>query len=334
MTDKFRFGFLICLFLIIGVLIAGCSDESSATAATTVTPTGPAAMFTAGDIIAKTASGGETQLYVITNYDSASDEYVRKWIYKNTDGSWGHYIDEDTDRADRTIVDKVYPVTIAHVTLSAIPLVTPTYATPVPIILSGNVPTVTAISPTAGTKDGTVIVSITGTNFQTGAVPRLLQPGSSPITATGISVASTKIDCTFNLNGMETGSYNVVVTNPDGQSGTLQRAFSIGDAVPIVTSVTPLTMVINEQGGLVINGQYFKDGVKVVLIKGTAEIPCLSPVTTSGTRISCDLDLNADRNKDITFGEWDVKVINIEGSQAGTWTRKFTIQNTTSTSET
>jgi hypothetical protein len=88
-------------------------------------------------------------------------------------------------------------------------------------------------------------------------------------------------------------------------------------------------MEINQQGGLIITGQNFKDGVKVVLTKGTAEIPCVSPVSTTGSRISCDLDLNPVRNKDVAFGQWDVRVTNIEGSQAGTWTNKFTITNQT-----
>lgn len=333
MTDKFKFGFLICLILVIGTFFAGCSDDSSTAAATPVPTTGPVAKFTAGDIIAKTASGGETQLYVITNYDSVRDEYNRRWIYKNADGSWGHYLDATTEQAPRTIVDKVYPVAVAHITLSAIPLVTPTYGTPVPTIVSGASPVVTAISPSTGTKDALALVTITGTNFQTGAVPKLLQAGSPVITATGITVASTRIDCTFNLKGTETGSFNVVVVNPDGQSDTLQRAFLVGDVAPIISSVSPSTMKIDEQGGLTINGQNFKDGVKVVLFKGAAEIPCISPVSISGSRISCDLDLNFKRNKDITFGEWDVKVINIEGSQFGTWTKKFSIQNATSPSE-
>ncbi len=333
MTDKFRFGFLICLFLIIGVFFAGCSDESSTTDATPTVTTTTAAQFTAGDIVARTTSGGETQLYVITKFDSAKDEYERQWIYRNADGSWGHFIDNRTERAARTIVEKVYPVTVAHVTLSAIPIVTPTFATPVPTILSGNAPSVTAISPASGATDATVTVSIAGTNFQTGAVAKLLQPGSPAITATGVSVAATKIDCTFNLYNAETGSYNVIVTNPDGQTGSRSSIFTIGDPAPIISSVIPNKLEINELSGLVISGQNFNDGVKVSLIKGTFEIPCVSPVSSSGARITCDLDLNANRYPQVTFGEWDVQVLNIEGSQSGIWTKKFSILNTTSTGE-
>ena len=175
----------------------------------------------AGDIIAKTASGGETQLYVITKYDASKDEYERAWIYKNNDGSWGHFIDNRTDRSARKIVEKVYPVSVAHVTVSSIPVVTPTVATVVPTTLSGDGPAVTAISPKSGAKDATVTVTITGTNFQTGAVPKLVSPGYAPVTGSAVSVTSTSITCTFVLSGLDKGSANIVVMNPDGRSDIL-----------------------------------------------------------------------------------------------------------------
>ena len=334
MNSQFRFGILFCALMVIGVLFAGCSSEDTSDSVVTTAPTtAPVVKFTAGDIIAKTDTGSESQLYVIIGYNSATDEYERAWIYKNSDGSWGHFTDSRTDKSTRTIIEKVYPVRVAHVTVSDIAVVTPTVATAVPTTLSGNGPTVTSITPTAGAKDGTVSVTITGTNFLSGATAKLLQPGSTAVTATGAVVGATKIDCTFNLYGKDAGTYNVIVTNPDGQSDTLQRAFTIGDAAPVISSVSPTTLGINEQIGLIINGQNFKEGVKVLLVKGSAEIPCVSPVATSGTRITCDLDLNVKRNKAVAEGDWDVKVINIEGSQSGVWTKKFTIQNTTTIDE-
>ena len=48
------------------------------------------------------------------------------------------------------------------------------------------------------------------------------------ITATGVNVAApNSITCTFNLTGAVPGWYNVVVTNPDGSSGTLVSGFMI-----------------------------------------------------------------------------------------------------------
>lgn len=330
MTDTFRSGFLICLFLIIGVFIAGCSDDSSSPAATPVVTTLPSAQFAAGDIIARTSSGGETQLYVIRKFDPVKDEYERQWIHKNADGSWGHYIDNHTEWASRTVVEKVYPVTVAHVSVLAIPIVTPTYATPVPTILSGSAPSVVAISPASGATDAMVTVSIAGTNFVTGAVPKLLQPGSTAIIGTGVSVSATKIDCTFNLRDAETGSYNVIVTNPDGQTASRSSIFTVGDPAPIISGVIPNKLEVDEKSGLSISGENFNEAVKVSLVRGTSEIPCTSPVSSSGARITCDLDLNANRYPQITSGDWDVQVLNIEGTQYGTWTKKFTILNATS----
>ncbi|NMB79891.1 MAG: hypothetical protein GYA23_12450 [Methanomicrobiales archaeon] len=333
MANKFLFGLVFCLLLVAGVLFAGCSDESSDAVTTPVPTTAPVAKYSAGDIIAKTESGGETMLYVITKYDSATDEYERAWIYKNDDGTWGHFIDSRTDRSTRKIIEKVYPVKIAHVTVSAIPITTPSLVTVVPTTPSGNAPTVTSISPTSGAKDATVAVTITGTNFQSGGTPKLLLPGSPALAGTGVSISSTKIDCTFNLYGKDIGKYHVIVTNPDGQSGMLNSAFSIGDAAPIITSVSPSSFEINETGGLVINGQNFKEGVKVTLLQGTSEITCVSPVVTSGSRISCDIDFNSKRYPQVKFGDWDVRVLNIEGSQSGILTKKFVIKNSSSLSD-
>jgi hypothetical protein len=329
MAHKFWFGFLICLLLTIGVFFAGCSSDSSDAVATPVPTTAPAAKYSAGDIIAKSDNGGETQLYVIIKYDPAKDEYERAWLYKNDDGTWGHFIDSRTDRSTRTIIEKVYPARVARVSLAAIPVITQTIATPTPVVLSGDAPTVTAISPVGGPKDGSITVTITGTNFQAGAIPKLLLPGDPVVTATGVTVSSTRIDCTFNLYNHATGKYQVTVTNPDGQSGTLRNAFTVGDAAPIVSGAAPSTLAINESAGLVIYGQNFKDGVKVSLIRDSAEIPCVSPASSGGNRISCDLDLNIKRYPMVKAGDWDLRVLNIEGTQSGIWTKKFVITNST-----
>jgi hypothetical protein len=331
MNSQFRFGIIICLFLIIAVLFAGCSEESPDTAVSTPVPTTAAgARYSPGDIIAKTDSGGETMLYVIKAYNPAKDEYERAWIYKNADGSWGHFIDQRTEWSDREMVENFYKVKVARVTLSAVPIATLAAATPVPTTLSGNSPTVIAITPSSAIKDATLSVVITGTNFQQGATPRLLQPGSMPVTGTGVIVTSTRIDCMFNLYNREAGRYNVIVVNPDGQSGTLQAAFTVGEAGPIITSVAPTALYINDTTQLVIYGQNFKEGVTVNLLKGGSTIPCTSPSSSGGTKITCDLDLNLERQSAVKAGDWDVKVLNIEGSQTGTWTRKVTISNATS----
>lgn len=333
MENKIWNGLLICAILVFVVLIAGCSDQSSA-GTTTPVPTIalPAAKFAAGDIIAKSASSTDQMLYVITQYDAKKDMYTRAWIYKNADGSWGHFNDNKTEKVERTLVEKVYPVKIRSVTISSIPIVTPTIPPTVVTTLSGSAPTVTGISPASGAKDSIAGVTITGTNFESGATAKLMRAGYPSITATGVSVSSaTSIGCTFSLNGGEEGSYNVVVTNPGGQSDTKMGAFSIGQAPPVITSVSPNTAELNAtQLAITINGQNFKQGVKVTFVQGSnTPIDCVTPTSIDTIKITCVLDLKVSNGG--KFGLWDVKVLNIDGQQTGTLPGKFTVTNSTST---
>ncbi|MEI7649144.1 MAG: IPT/TIG domain-containing protein [Methanomicrobiales archaeon] len=333
MENKVRNGLLICALLVFAVLIAGCSDQSSAGTTTTVPTTAlPVAKFAAGDIIAKSASSTDQMLYVITQYDAKNGMYTRAWIYKNLDGSWGHFSDNKTEKVERTLVEKVYPVKIARVTISSIPIVTPTIPPTVVATLSGSAPTVTGISPASGVKDAVVAATITGTNFDNGATAKLVRAGYPSITATGLSVSSsTSISCNFRLSGVDEGSWNVVVTNPGGQSDTLMGAFSIGQAPPILTGVSPNTAEIGDTlKKITINGQNFKEGVKVTFVQGTSELNCGTPTFIDTTKISCTLNVRIlDGAKS---GLWDVKLMNIDGGQTGILTGKFTVTNVTVTS--
>ena len=124
MIENSRFGLLFSLLLILGVLVAGCSDQSPVT--TPVPTTAIQEKYFAGDIIARTSSSTDTMLFVITNYERSTDQYTRQLIYKNSDGSWGHFVTNASEKVPRTLVESVYPVKIAHVQISAIPVITPT----------------------------------------------------------------------------------------------------------------------------------------------------------------------------------------------------------------
>jgi hypothetical protein len=87
---------------------------------------------------------------------------------------------------------------------------------------------VTGISPNSGGNESVVAVTINGANFQAGATVLLRRAGYSDIVATGVTFASAaQITCQFDLAGAEPGSWDVVVTNPDLQTGTLPGAFTI-----------------------------------------------------------------------------------------------------------
>jgi len=333
MENNIRNGLLVCALLVFAVLIAGCSDQSSAGTTTTVPTTAPpVAKFAAGDIIARSASSTDQMLFVITQYDTKSGMYTRAWIYKNADGSWGHFSDNKTEKVERTLVEKNYPVKIAHVTVSSIPIITPTIPPAVVTTPSGNTPTVTSISPASGVKDALVAATIIGTNFENGATAKLARAGYQSIPATGVSVSSpTSISGNFRLSGADEGSYNVIVTNPGGQSDTLMGAFSIGRASPILTGVSPNSAEIGDTlKRITINGENFNEGVRITFVQGTSEINCGTPTFIDATKITCILNVRIiDGAKS---GPWDVKVMNIDGGQTGILTGKFTVSNATVTS--
>jgi len=337
MMKRSRYGIILGLILVIGVFIAGCSSQPSVnttmtantTAANTTTiPTTAYAgvQFVAGDIAAKTSTSTDT-FWLILDYDKATDQYDRALIYKNTDGSWGHRTDNRTEKSPRTMMQKVYPVKIAHVTISSIPVVTPTVPTSIPTTLYGSGPSISNITPTSGAVSVPVTMTILGSNFVNGATVKLVQAGYPPITATGVSVSSTSITCTFSLGSLQKGYANVRVTNPDGQYGDIENVFTIGEAGPTVASVSPATGAMNSTIPLTITGQNFKDAVIVKLTKESLDpILCNSPIVTGSATIKCNLVVGA-----VTFGDWTVNVMNIDGGLSGVSPQTFKVTNSSPT---
>ena len=110
-------------------------------------------------------------------------------------------------------------------------------------------PQVTGITPGSGAAGTTVsITDLSGMYFDIGSTPTVkLQKGASSITATSVSVlSSTRIQCTFNLAGAATGPWDVVVVNPDGQSGTGSGLFTVipGPLVASFTYTLPSSSVV------------------------------------------------------------------------------------------
>lgn len=100
-------------------------------------------------------------------------------------------------------------------------------------------PRPSTISPTTGSAKGSTMVTISGTYFQTGA--RVTFGGTA---ATVYSVTATTI--TVQTPAHAAGTVDVVVTNPDGQTGTLAKAYAFtaepmptGRAEPTPSGGTP-----------------------------------------------------------------------------------------------
>lgn len=92
-------------------------------------------------------------------------------------------------------------------------------------------PTVTSCSPNNGSAAGGTSVTITGTNFfaPTSSFPTAITATFGGTAATSVTfVSSTSITCVTPAHAA--GVVNVVVTNPDGQTGTGTSAFTFNAA--------------------------------------------------------------------------------------------------------
>jgi len=183
-------------------------------------------------------------------------------------------------------------------------------------------PTITSITPNSGPANGLVNITIVGTGFQDRATVKLVRTGNSDITATNVIVVdSTKIICTFDLTGKAVGTWNVVVTNPDGQSATLVDGFTIRYPAPTITGITPNSGLNNGVVNITdLTGTNFLNGATVKLTKsGNSDIVGTNVVVTDSTKITSTLDLNGRAT-----GQWNVVVTNPDG-QSGTLENGFTI---------
>ena len=188
--------------------------------------------------------------------------------------------------------------------------------------------TVTGITPASGLNTGTVhITNLAGSNFQTGATVKLTRSGQPDINATNVvRVTASQITCDFNLTGATTGQWNVVVTNPDFQSGTLPNSFTVTIPLvsPIVTSITPNTGV-NTGAVHITNlaGSNFQTGATVKLTRsGQSDINATNVVWVSASQITCDLDMTG-----AATGQWNIVVTNPD-SHSGTLSNGFTVSGT------
>ncbi|MEK7689748.1 MAG: IPT/TIG domain-containing protein, partial [Bdellovibrionota bacterium] len=169
----------------------------------------------------------------------------------------------------------------------------------------GLPPTVTAVSPSAGALAGGGTLTLTGSNFITGAT---VSVGGISCTSPAI-ISTTSMTCTLGAaTAAVTGS--VVVTNPDTQTSTLASAFSYRGP-PTITSVSPSTWVTIGGTAITIAGTGFMAGA-VATLDSTA---CTSVTVASATQITCTTAAH-------TSGAVTVAVTNTE-AQSGTLDNAF-----------
>ena len=161
-------------------------------------------------------------------------------------------------------------------------------------------PTLSGVAPNAGLSTGGTSVTITGASLVSGATVRF-----GGTAATNVNVTSaTEITC--NTPPHAAGIVDVVVTNPDSQSGTLAGGFTYNLApAPTITSVDPISGISTGGTNVAITGTNYVAPVTVTF-GGTAatNVQVVSP-----TRITCTTAGHP-------AGVVDVVVTNPDGQQA------------------
>ncbi|HDS29885.1 MAG TPA: hypothetical protein ENN67_02450 [Firmicutes bacterium] len=99
----------------------------------------------------------------------------------------------------------------------------------IPVNQSPDVPVVLSINPDSGKQNEILSdVSITGENFISGCTVRLEKSGQPDIAATNVNfIDSENLTVDLNLTGAVTGTWNVTVENPGGQTGSLIDGFTV-----------------------------------------------------------------------------------------------------------
>jgi len=170
-------------------------------------------------------------------------------------------------------------------------------------------PTVSSILPSSGKNDDIIgITNLAGSNFMNGATVTLTKEGMKNITTINVPIVQPgKILCFFDLGGVPVGTWNVVVTNTDGQAGVLANGFSIYyPEAPKVTGITPKTGVNDAPVTLTITGDGFQPGAQATLMAGPGmEIQATNVAVLGSSLITCDFDTTS-----ALAGSWDLQVKN------------------------
>jgi hypothetical protein len=175
-------------------------------------------------------------------------------------------------------------------------------------------PTVTAISPNSGSTAGGTSVTITGTNFVSGATVTI---GGNA--ATGVTVAnSTTIHAITPSN--TAGTVSVIVTTAGGSSNAFS-GYTYNNPVPTLSSISPTSGNRLQTLNVTFTGTNFISGVSSVNV-GTG-ITINSTVVNSSTQIVASITIGAAA----ATGNNSFSVTNGTPGGGTSTTKTFTVSN-------
>lgn len=168
-------------------------------------------------------------------------------------------------------------------------------------------PNVTSVAPTSGISTGGTAITITGTDFVTGATVSI---GGSTCTSP-VVVSPTTITC--NIGANTSGLKDLTVTNPEGQANTLTNSFTYIPA-PTITSIALTAGPLGGGSTININGADFVAGATVDI----GGQPCTTPTVVSPITMTCVTPA-------LVAGTYSVVVTNPD-TQSGTLANAYTSQ--------
>ena len=118
-------------------------------------------------------------------------------------------------------------------------------------------PAITQISPATGSTVGGTSVTVTGTDFQSGATLRI-----GGVAATSVVVVNATT-ITGTAGAHPSGTVDVVVTNTDGQSATLPGGFTYQPPAPTVSGINPTSGTTDGGDTVTITGTNFTGATSV-----------------------------------------------------------------------
>ena len=199
----------------------------------------------------------------------------------------------------------------------------------VPATVTNAKPAIRNIIPDEGIAGNNIsITDLDGNNFRSGATVTLMKSGHQNITATNVHVwSSTSITCTLSLMpDTDSGSWDVVVTNPDGQYGIYTNLFIIRRSVSPadtttstgginITDVTPrFAASSNSTIDILVFGSNFQNDITAKLNKsGKADIKAYRThvLDVTRTQVRCYFNIPYDSR-----GTWNLILTNPDGSTA------------------
>ena len=149
-------------------------------------------------------------------------------------------------------------------------------------------PTLTTISPATGAQGAAVPVTLTGTNFLSGAAVAVSNPGITVGSVTVVSAA--RITATFTISaGASLGAANVTVTTGGGTSAA--AVFTVNPPAPTLSAVTPASGLQGASVPVTLTGTNFVSGAAVTV--NNAGITVGSVAVVSATQITATFTIAA-----------------------------------------